>query len=234
MKIRPPVKWHGGKYYLAQKIIQYFPEHHTYIEPYGGCASVLLNKESSKVEIYNDINRNITNLFNVLRDHGEELRQRLQLSPYGEPEFHDSDFSEPCDNIERARLDFIRWRQSIGGRGDAISLTLHRSRRGMADVVSGYLSAIDEQLPLITERLRRVQILCRPAVDVIKKWDSLDTLIYCDPPYVHSTRITPDVYSNEMSWEEHLGLETLLNNCKSKVIISGYPSVDYYDWCQGW
>src|SRR5215470_12848211 len=100
----------------------------------------------------------------------------------------DASKKEVADEIEQARRDFVRWRQSLGGRGDSFSFTLHRVRRGMADVVSGYLSAIDEELPVIVERLRRVEIVCRPATDVIRTWDSPETLFYCDPPYVHETR----------------------------------------------
>src|SRR5262249_51173852 len=185
--IRPPVKWHGGKHYLSHRIIAYFPQHQTYLEPFGGAASVLLNKPIVPVEVYNDLDQRVTRLFRVLRDDGDEFRRLVSLTPYSEIEFNDAE--RPADNdIERARRDFVRWRLSLGGRGDSFSFTLHRVRRGMADVVSGYLSMIDEQLPLIIERLRRVEVVCRPALDVIRTWDSPDTLIYCDPPYVHETR----------------------------------------------
>src|SRR5205085_8078546 len=132
--IRPPVKWHGGKHYLCQRIIEEFPPHHTYVEPFGGAASVLLNKPPAVVEVYNDLDQRITRLFLVLRDHGAELQRRLTLTPYSEIEFDAAE--EPATNeIEQARRDFVRWRLSLGGRGDSFSFTLHRVRRGMADVV---------------------------------------------------------------------------------------------------
>lgn len=226
--LRPPVKWHGGKHYLCHRIINLFPPHHTYIEPFGGGASVLLNKEPSSVEVYNDLDRRITRFFRVLRDHGEELRRRLTLTPYSEVEFIDSE-QQATDDLEQARRDFVRWRLSLGGRGDSFSFTLHRVRRGMADVVSGYLSMIDEQLPLITERLRRVEILLRPAIDVIRVWDNVDALFYCDPPYVHHTRneSSRDVYNCEMSEEDHKELADVLHACVGKVVLSGYPSPLY-------
>ena len=161
--LRPPVKWHGGKHYLCHRIIEQFPLHHTYVEPFGGAASVLLNKPPSPVEVYNDLDQRITRLLRVLRDDGAELRRRLSLTPYSECEFEDAK-TETTDEIEHARRDFVRWRLSLGGRGDSFSFTLHRVRRGMADVVSGYLSMIDAQLPLIVARLRTVEILCRPAI----------------------------------------------------------------------
>lgn len=225
-KIRPPVKWHGGKYYMSHHIIKCFPPHKTYVEPYGGGASVLLNKIPANVEIYNDLNSRITRLFRVIRDHGEEFQKRLSLTPYSNIEF-DLAIVTHEDEIEQARRDFVRWRQSIGGRGDSFSLTKHRSRRQMADVVSGYLSAIDEQLPLIIDRLSTVQLLCRPALEIIKKWDSKDTLHYLDPPYVHNTRSSPGVYDLEMTDEDHRDLAKVLQKCVGKVVLSGYPSELY-------
>jgi len=227
-KLRPPVKWHGGKHYLARLIVRHFPDHHTYVEPFGGAASVLLNKEPALVEVYNDLDTRITRLFRVVRDHGDEFRRRLTLTPYSEIEFHGAD-APTDDEIEQARRDFVRWRLSLGGRGDAFSFTLHRVRRSMADVVSGYLSAIDEQLPLIVDRLRSVEIVSRPALEVIKKWDSPATLFYCDPPYLHSTRHLNSraVYGCEMTEEEHCALAHCLHRIAGKVVLSGYPSPLY-------
>lgn len=235
-KIRPPVKWHGGKHYLAKWVISQFPSHTTYVEPFGGAASVLLNKEPSKVEVYNDLDKRIVRLFRVIRDHGDELRRRLSLTPYSEAEFLASAQPATEDDVESARRDYVRWRQSLGGRGDSFSFTLHRERRQMADVVSGYLSSIDEQLPLIVERMRTVQLLCRPAIDVIETWDSINTLFYCDPPYVHSTRHSSSraIYGKEMSEKEHAELAATLNRCKGKIIVSGYPSQLYEKLFNKW
>lgn len=220
---------------MSRRIVACFPPHQTYLEPFGGAASVLLNKAPAPVEVYNDLDQRITRLFRVLRDRGEEFRQLLTLTPYSEAEFDRA--SEPAvDEIEQARRDFVRWRMSLGGRGDSFSFTLHRVRRGMADVVSGYLSMVDEQLPAIIERLRSVQIVCRPALEVIRTWDSPDTLIYCDPPYVHETRHegSRDLYGVEMSEEEHRELAAVLNTCKAKIILSGYPSPLYDELYTCW
>jgi DNA adenine methylase len=233
--LRPPVKWHGGKFYLAQRIVGELPAHHTYVEPFGGAASVLLNKPVSPVEVYNDLDGRITRLFRVLRDHGAELQRRLSLTPYSEVEFQMA--TDPADDeIEMARRDFVRWRLSLGGRGDSFSFTLHRVRRGMADVVSGFLSTIDEQLPLIVERLRRVEILSRNAIDVIEAWDSPNTVFYCDPPYLPSTRhqSSRDIYGYEMSDQEHRDLADRLTKCVGKVVLSGYPSHLYAQLYRNW
>lgn len=196
---------------------------------------MLLNKPPAKVEIYNDLDERITRLFRVLRNHGHELQKLLSITPYSEVEFLLC--REPSeDELEQTRRDFVRWRQSMGGRGEGFSFTLHRVRRGMSDVVSGYLSAIDEQLPLIIERLRRVQIVCRPACEVIKTWDSNESLIYCDPPYVHETRhpSSRDVYGVEMTSSDHRRLAEVLNACKSKVVLSGYHCPLYNELYGDW
>ncbi|HWE01133.1 MAG TPA: DNA adenine methylase [Tepidisphaeraceae bacterium] len=238
--IRPPVKWHGGKFYLCEWIITHFPAHTTYVEPFGGAASVLLNKEPAPVEVYNDLDGRITRLFRVIRNHGEEFHRRLTLTPYSEYEFNldknPPGDHEPNDEIELARRDFVRWRQSIGGRGRSFSLTLHRVRRHMADVVSGYLSSIDSQLPLIIERLRSVQIMSRPAIEVIQTWDHNDALFYCDPPYVHETRHegSRNLYGVELTADDHRELAAALNACKGKVILSGYPSPLYNELYGSW
>lgn len=233
--IRPPVKWHGGKHYLARRIIERFPAHHTYVEPFGGAASVLLNKPPAEVEVYNDLDDRVCRFFRVLREHSEEFRRRLALTPYSESEFHAA-AEEIGDEIEQARRDFVRWRQSLGGRADSFSFTLHRVRRHMADVVSGYLSAIDEQLPLIVDRLRTVQFLNRPAAKVIKVWDSPDTLFYCDPPYVHETRHpgSRQVYGVEMSEADHRNLALVLQACQGKVVLSGYHCALYDELYGSW
>lgn len=233
--LRPPVKWHGGKHYMASRIIDSLPPHHTYVEPFGGAASVLLNKEPSPVEVYNDLDERITRLFRVLRDNAEELHRRLTLTPYSEVEFLNAE--EPHDDeVEQARRDYVRWRLSHGGRGKDFSFTRHRVRRGMADVVSAYLSAVDDQLPLIAERLRSVQIVCRPALDVIRYWDGPDTLFYCDPPYLPETRAagSRDVYGVEMTEEDHRALADELRRCQGRVVLSGYPSALYDDLYRGW
>ncbi len=234
--IRPAFKWHGGKHYLAQRIAALFPEHHTYCEPFGGAASVLLNKPPAPVEVYNDVDGRLCRFFRILRNREKfaELHRRLQLTPYSHTEF-DSATEPDGDEIEQARRDFVRWRLSIGGRGDAFSCTLHRERRGMADVVSGYLSAVDDVLPAVAERFRRVQMVtCTPATAAVLRWDSPETLFYCDPPYLAETRTSPQVYGCEMSEDDHRRLAGVLRACAGKVVLSGYPSDLYADLYAGW
>ncbi len=230
--IRPAVKWHGGKRYLWRWIVDHFPpgyESMTYVEPFGGMASVLLNKQPSQVEVFNDVDAEVFNLFTVLRKHQDEFLRALTLTPYHELAFKSG--SSGTGPVERAVAFYVRCRQTLGGRGDTFSETRHRSRRDMADVVSGWLSSIDTNLPLVIDRLRCVQFVCRDAVKVIRKWDKREkpgTLFYCDPPYLSETRTSPDVYGHEMTDVDHRKLLDVLGGIEGRMILSGYRN-DMYD-----
>jgi DNA adenine methylase len=236
MSIRPPVKWHGGKRYLAARIVENFPAHRIYLEPFGGGASVLLNKEPVEVETYNDLDKRITRLFRVLRDHGEAFTNKARFSLYSQIEFDDAiAYPQSATDLDMALCDFIRWRQSFGGKGQSWSYTTARARGGMAGDVNAWWTAI-EMLPEIIERIRRVQIICQSAFDAIPRFDHPEGLIYCDPPYVHSTREqhSRNVYHGEMNDNDHRELGKLLRQCKSKVVVSGYPSPLYEEIYDGW
>ena len=236
MVLRPPVKWHGGKHYLAKRIAALLPPHRIYLEPFGGAASVLLNKAPCDVEAYNDLDHKISRLFRVLQAQGSAFIERLRFVPYSEYEFEDAaEYPSDASEIEKAARDFIRWRQSFGGRGQTWSCTTRRARGGMAGDVNGWWTAID-QLPAVIERLRRVQILNQRAVDAIRRFDHEEAVIYCDPPYLPDTRAanSRDVYGVEMSEQEHCDLAAILNACRSKVVISGYPSDLYTRLYASW
>lgn len=234
--MRPPIKWHGGKRYLARRIIEHFPEHRVYLEPFGGGASVLLNKPPSEIETYNDLDLRVTRLFRVLRDEGEEFVRCVRFIPYSQVEFENA-LKYPPDpsDLDMAICDFVRWRQSFGGKGQSWSYTTGRSRGGMAGDVNAWWTAI-ELLPEIIQRLRRVQIICQPAVEAIKRFDHKEGLIYCDPPYVHETRSKggTGVYHFEMTDDDHRALAKAIHQCKSKVVLSGYPSSLYRELYGDW
>lgn len=235
-RIRPPVKWHGGKHYLAEWIIGQFPAHRVYLEPFGGAASVLLNKPPVDVEAYNDLDLRITRLFRALQHQGAEFVARVRLIPYSQKEFEDAKtYPTGATDLDKAVCDFVRWRQSFGGKGQTWSCTTSRARGGMAGDVNAWWTAI-EQLPDIIERLRRVQILHQPAIEAIRRFDSPETLVYCDPPYLHETRDvnSRNVYGVEMTEADHRELAAVLQGCDSAVVLSGYPSPLYDSLYQNW
>jgi DNA adenine methylase len=240
---RAPFAWYGGKFYYAKWIIDHFCAHRVYIEPFGGAANILLNKNHSEVEIFNDLDNRIVNFFRVLRDKKKfnELIRLLNLTPYSRKEFEDIITEEETnDPVKNAWRFFVTCRQAIGGLGMS-KLTVSswamslRTRREMAEPVSKYLSAI-EGIQEIAERFRTVAIENMDAIKLIKKYDCQEALIYCDPPYLPETRYgaNANTYAFEMSYEDHEALLNALNDCKSHVIISGYHS-DLYDMkLQGW
>ncbi len=232
--------WYGGKFNHLPWLLPLLPECHHYCEPFGGSAAVLLNREPSPVETYNDIDGQVVNFFKVLRDKPSKLARAIGLTPFSREEFNlaVNGNGGRLTDVERARRFFIRARQARTGLAQTASLgrwanCRNTSRAGMSGVVSRWLGSVDG-LPEIAERLLRVQIENRPALDVIRLYDDSGTLFYCDPPYLHSTRGDDKAYGFEMDEEEHKELAVALRNCKAKVAVSGYRNELMDQLYKGW
>jgi DNA adenine methylase len=238
--MRSIITYYGGKSYSWRRIVPHFPSHHTYVEPFGGAAYVLLNKPPSAVEVYNDIDNNVVTIFRVLRDYPDELRRALELTPYSREEYvRCLGPLDGLDDVEKARRLIVRYRQTFGGTGQTAtpgqwSYSITESSRGMANAVSNWLSAIDKALPSVVERFRRVQIENLPWQEIVRRYDTPETLFYCDPPYMPSTRNSHGQYAYEMTVEEHRELAEVLNSVKGHVVLSGYASPEYDEWYAGW
>jgi hypothetical protein len=130
---------------------------------------------------------------------------------------------------------FVENRQSRQALGkDFVTHVKKRVRRGMNDHASAWLSAV-EGLPAIHERLKRVVVENRPALDVIRKHDSDGTFFYLDPPYLHETRTVTDAYGDfEMTVADHRELLDVLLRCKGKAMLSGYANELYDKTLAGW
>ena len=200
--------WYGGKFSHLDWLLPLLPECHHYCEPFAGSAALLLNRASSPVETYNDIDGEVCNFFRVLRNESEELTRLIGLTPFSREEFSIACTLDPdLAPVERARRFYIRARQVRTGLAQTASLgrwanCKNTTRSGMSGVVSRWLGGVDA-LPEIAERLLRVQIENRPAIDVIRLYDSPETLFYCDPPYVHETRGDSNAYGFEMTDEQY-------------------------------
>lgn len=226
--------WYGGKYSHLDWLLPLLPECHHYCEPFGGSAAVLLNRYPSPVETYNDVDGEVVNFFRVLRNQKDDLIEAIGLTPFSREEFFLA-CSPPESSItefERARRFFVRARQVRTGLAQTASLgrwanCKRTSRAGMSGVVSRWLGSIDK-LPEIAERLMRVQIENRPAIDIVNLYDDEDTLFYCDPPYVHDSRGDSGAYGFEMSDDEHRSFVSRLYSVKGKCVVSGYHC-DLYD-----
>lgn len=231
-QLTQPLKWHGGKTYFAEWIISFMVPHLHYVEPYAGGLAVLLRKNPEGVsEVINDLDAELTNLWRVLKDDGdfEDFKRKVEATPFAESVFEDA--AEICTDdspVDRAVKFFIRCRQSRQGlQKNFATLSKNRTRRGMNEQVSSWLTAIDG-LPEIHERLKRVVIVNDDAVTVIRREDSPNTFHYCDPPYLHETRVVTDAYSHEMTVEDHERLLVALTELKGKFLLSGYRN-DLYD-----
>lgn len=220
--------WYGGKFSHLDWLLPLLPKTNNYCEPFSGSAAVLLNRPPSMVETYNDIDGELVNFFRVLRDQPEEITRAIALTPFSREEFHKAVTGSlrQLGELERARRFYVRARQTRTGLAQTATLgrwanCRDTSRAGMSGVVSRWLGGVDG-LPEIASRLIRVQIENRPALDLIRAYDSKDTLFYCDPPYLHDTRGDSKAYGFEMDEGEHVDLAATLNACKGKVAISGY------------
>ena len=232
---RPALRYHGGKWMLAPWIISHFPSsHRIYVEPFGGGASVLLRKQRTYAEIYNDLDGELVNLFQVIRDHGDELKSRLYMTPFSREEFVLS-YQKSDDPVEQARRTVARSFMGFGSNA-------HNQKTGFRSFArlqsaspahdwANYPDAVTD----IMERLRGVVIENKPAADLMLAQDSIDTLFYIDPPYVKSTRTdTSDDYRFEMTDLEHEELAGILHGLDGMVVVSGYPCDLYNDLFSGW
>jgi len=224
-----PFGWYGGKFSHLDWLLPLLPACHHYCEPFGGSGVVLINREPSPVETYNDIDGEVVNFFRVLREEKDRLIEAIALTPFSREEFVKACHLAPVlSPLERARRFYVRARQVRTGLAQAASPgrwanCKNTSRGGMSGVIRRWLGGIDD-LAVIAERLVRVQIENRPAIDVIRLYDSKDTLFYCDPPYVHGARGDSNAYTYEMSDDEHRELADILNSAKGMVAISNYDS----------
>ncbi len=224
-----PFGWYGGKFSHLDWLLPLLPDCHHYCEPFAGSGAVLLNRHPSPVETYNDLDGEVVNFFRVLRENKERLVEAIGLTPFSREEFAMACEADPdVPTLERARRFYVRARQVRSGLAQTASIgrwanCKNTSRAGMSGVISRWLGAV-EDLPEVAERLIRVQIENRPAVDVIRLYDSPETLFYCDPPYLHSTRGDSKAYQFEMTDAQHEQLAEVLNCTHGKVAFSNYQA----------
>jgi DNA adenine methylase len=239
---RPVLRWHGGKWRLAPWIMSHFPPHRIYVEPFGGAASVLLRKKRSYAEVYNDLDHHVVSFFRVLQDpeRAPRLIELLRLTPFAREEF-ELGYVETDDPIESARRLVIR---AFMGHGSD----------SMAGVISGFRANSNKSgttpahdwvnyvpaLPLAIERMRGVVIEQRDGKEVMAQHDSVATLHYVDPPYMHETRSWmvsgkgKGNYRHELTDAKHLELLEFLRGLKGMIVLSGYPTALYEENLSDW
>jgi DNA adenine methylase len=241
---RPVLRYHGGKWKLADWIISYFPKHRVYVEPFGGGASVLMQKDRSYAEVYNDKWDVVVNVFQVLRDadKAEQLKKVLELTPFARTEFNSAFGHKPASlaDVEAARLCILR---SFAGFGSASTNGDYATGFRSNSNRSGTTPAHDwvnypTHIHSYVKRLQGVVIENKEASEIIAQHDGLETLFYVDPPYPHSTRNMQRgnaAYAVEMTDDQHRALAEQLKSVQGYVILSGYPcelydSELYFNW----
>lgn len=245
LKMRPALRYHGGKWKLAAWIIGQFPPHRIYVEPFGGGASVLLRKVRTYAEIYNDLDDEVVTLFRVLRDGvtAQRLQTLLVQTPFARAEFNEA-YEICAEPVERSRRLLIRSFMGFGSDGHngayrtGFRANSNRSGTTPAHDWANYAQA----LPLLTERLQGVVIENRDARDVMRAHDGPQTLHYVDPPYPLSTRSRAQRrgnghtgnYRHEMTDADHEELLDALLGLEGSVVLSGYAHPMYDRKLSGW
>ena len=227
--MKPPIKRYGGKIKLAPYIVPLLPPHETYVEIFGGSGAVLFAKEPSKVEIYNDLDKDMFNFYQVVRDKGRDLRDSLRLTLFSRDEFESAkeDFEQIQDPVERARRFSVLMTQSIDACGKSWS------RSGKRNGGKPFLDYV-ERIAWAAQRLRHVQIENTDCRKLILDLDGPNVLFYADRPYVHDARTESKAYKHEMSEDDHKELLELLCSVQGMVVLSGYDDPLYNQALTDW
>ena len=231
--LRSPIRWFGGKGQLVRRLLPVLDgiPHRHYCEPFGGGASVLLAKAPpGGVETYNDIDGALYDFFTVLADPEdfERFYRLVALLPVSRRIYNEyrATWRDERDRIKRVAKWYYIARQSFGGHfAHSFGTVVTNADNNMASTSSKWLSIL-EMLPEIHARLRRVQIENADWRVVIARYDTPETLFYCDPPYPHSTR-RGEKYEYEMTDDDHRELVAALLNIRGRAVVSSYPNVLY-------
>lgn len=239
--MKPPFPYFGGKMSVADRIVDLLPPHRHYVEPYCGSLAVLLAKRPTPIETVNDIDGRLMTFWRVLRDRPADLERVCMLTPHARAE-HDAARAAtdaPDDELETARRTWVALTQGIG-RALTGRKTGWRHYINPAATTYGmpmYLDAYVRRTAAAAERLHRVSLECRPALDVIARYGTEpEVLLYVDPPYLGTARSSNNnEYLHEMRSEaDHRELAGALLDARAAVVVSGYPSPLYDDLYADW
>ena len=211
----------GGKYKIAKHIIAHMPDHHCYVEVFGGAANVLIQKPKSKVEVYNDVNSDIVNLFRMVRNHYSVFLHKVRHTPYSREVFNEYQERLKTETvpIERAYMWFCVQDFSFAGCGRTFGTSIEKNQ------AQAFKNRV-ESLNIIVDRLREVQIENDTYDTILDRYDKANVLFYLDPPYLPSTRRSGK-YVHDMTEADHVRLIDRLQTIKGNVILSGYPNALY-------
>ncbi len=228
------MKYPGSKWRTARWIIDFFPDHHSYLDPFFGSGAVLFNKPRSHIETVNDLDGNVVNLFECIKRDPERLAHEIYWTPYARQVYEDAFDAEPEDSFKRAVNFYIRLNMGHGFRTTGERVGWKNDVKGRErSYASQDWCHLPEKILQAAERLRGVQIECRPAVELIQRFNSPKVLVYGDPPYVLGTRHGKQ-YKYEMDDDGQNALLDVLLAHKGPVLLSGYDSELYNRRLAGW
>lgn len=236
--ILPAIRYHGAKFRLAKWILPYFPQHQIYVEPFGGAGGVLLHKERSGAEVYNDLDGNVVNYFRVLRDPvmQQQLIDAVAMTPYARAEF-EAAWEPTTDQVELARRLAVRAQMGFGSAGATKGTTGFRiDVRRRYGTAQNLWTRFSQNIAFAGQRFQDVLIENRPAIDVMAQHDGPETLHFVDPPYVHETRCRTRTggYTHEMTDADHAKLLESLQHLTGMVIVCGYMTDLYREGLSSW
>lgn len=227
--MKPPVPYFGGKMKVGPAIAALLPPHSHYVEPYCGSLSVLMAKAPSDHETVNDLDEALVTFWRMLRERPADLARVCALTPHSRREYEASLNLDADDPLELGRQVFVKLTQGRSGRLLRTGWRHYVNPAGSNASMPGYLAGYVDRMAPAVERLQRVTLECRPALDMIRRYGvESDVLLYVDPPYVGSTRAQDNAYRHEMRDDvAHKELAEALHAARAAVVISGYPSALY-------
>lgn len=209
---KPIIPWVGGKRRLAKQILPLYPKHQCYVEPFAGGAALLFLKPPSKVEVLNDINSELVNLYRIVQNHLEEFIRQFKWALSSREIFKWEQMKRPetLTDIQRAARFFYLQKLAFGGRVQGQSF-------GTATTSPPHLNLLrlEENLSQAHLRLSSVLIENEPWQNVIKRYDRAHTLFFCDPPYWQV-----EGYGVDFPLDNYQQLADFAKSIKGKMIIT--------------
>lgn len=212
MQAKPIVPWMGGKRRLAKHIISILPAHQCYVEPFAGGAAILFHKPISHVEVINDLNADLVNLYRVVQHHLEEFVRQFKWALVSRQTFlwHQEARPDTLTDIQRAARFYYLQKLAFGAK--PVGQTFGTSAMSPPKL---NLLRMEEDLSAAHLRLSRVTIERLDWAECIRRYDRPDTLFYCDPPYWQTAG-----YGGEFGMDQYERMASLAKSVKGKMLIS--------------
>jgi DNA adenine methylase len=229
-KINVPFGYFGSKNKIALQLCSNLPPHSCWVEAFCGSAALTLRKEVAPIEIINDIDGEIINLFRQLRNRPKALCNKIDLTPYSEEELTEARINEKnLSKLEKARRFLVQSMMAVNGvfgeeRG-GFSYSDSYSRNGHDARVNRWINLPDRVQPVV-DRLKKVRIEHKDARKLIERFLYRPaTLLYLDPPYFTKRTNGYNREANDKKFHEEL--LTLVKKARCMIFISGYNNALY-------